>query len=272
MNPICMKKLFAIILCFNLYIAVAQEKSYLDFINNMTPTFPGCEKANDKSECYKTNIGSLILSRVNAENSLKTIEASKAEIELLIRTENDGKSTIVRLITEDPIIKKLAYEALEKMPLVKPLYSEEKGEYVVSSQGLRVTLQKNNENKFELAPPKNKEDLSLKPYPNTQITKQIDFQNCGKVALENFSKCFSEQLSIWLGNNIEANAIAALKGQKAILKMTFDPTGSLKATVISESPEMKNVLENVLKTFPKVKPAEMSGKKIPSIYSIPISF
>lgn len=268
-----MKKQLIIFFCFNFLISVAQEKSYLDFINNMTPIFPGCEKAKDKSKCYNENIGNLILFRINEENNIKPFEISKIEIKLLIRTENTGKSTILRLETKDSLIKRLVNSALEKIPIVKPLYSETTKEYVASSKGFSILIQKNKEtNLFELYTPKNKNDLSLKPYPNTKITKHIDFYNCENGEADNFSKCFNEQLKIWLENNIENKSKNNLKGQSAILKLTFDKTGSLTSVVTSNSNELKNILMKTLKTFPKVKPAESNGQKISISYSIPISF
>lgn len=268
-----MKKTLILIFCFNFFISVSQEKSYLDFINNMTPTFPSCETAKNKSECYKANIGNLILLRINEENNIKSIDISKFEIELSIRTESTGKSTLLKLNTKDTLIKKLVGIVIEKMPLVKPLYSEATKEYVASTQSFSFVIQKNSaENLFELNLSKSNKDLSLKPYPNTTISKHIGFGNCKNVEVENFSNCFNKELKIWLENNIENKSKNNLKGQSAVLKLTFDKNGNLKSSVTSNSTEIKNEIIKVLNNFPKVEPAESNGDKISITYSIPISF
>ena len=239
----------------------------------MTPVFPGCEKSKDKSLCYNTNFGNLIVAQINKENIRKQIDISRIEIELLIRTEANGESTILKSKTKDSLVQRLVNSSLEKIPLVKPLYSETTKEYVTSSNGFIVVIQKNKkDNIFELYSPKSKYDLSSKPFPITKITTQIGFQNCENEVAENFSKCFQEKFKIWLKNNIASNLKDHLQGQKAKLKLTFDRNGNLNSTIVSESAEIKNELTKVLKTFPKVKPAESNNEKISVSYSIPIAF
>ncbi len=268
-----MKKLLIIIFCSNFLTSFSQEKSYLDFINNMTPVFPGCEKSEDKSLCYNTNFGNLIIAQINEENTRKQIDISRIEIELLIRTEANGKSTILKSKTKDTLIQKLVDSALEKIPLVQPLYSETTKEYVTSSQGLIVVIHKNiRDNIFELYSPKRKFDLSSKPFPITKITKHIGFQDCENENAENFSKCFQEKFKMWLKKNIKNNLKEHLQGQKAKLKLTFDRNGNLTYTIVSETAEIKEELAQVLKTFPKVKPAESNDEKISVSYSIPVAF
>jgi hypothetical protein len=254
-------------------MSFSQEKSMLDFINNMTPIFPTCETAKNKSDCYKTNIGNLITNRLNEENTVKTIEIKKIEIELSIRTESNGKSTILKLITKDSLIKKIVTLALEKIPLVKPLYSETKSEFVASTQSFHITIQKSKfDNSFELNLPQKNNDLSLKPFPNIKLTKHIGFGNCKSNEMEKFENCFNNEFRIWLENNIEEISKENLKGQKATLKLTFDKKGNLKSSVISNSVQIKNELLKVLKIFPKVNPAESNKEKVNITYSVPISF
>jgi hypothetical protein len=117
-----------------------------EFINSLTPTFPGCESSDDLSKCYRDNIGKLIAAKLNEVNYEKS---NKIQIELLIRTEANGKSTILKLKNDDTNIIKLANLALEKMPLITPLKSSD-GIHKSSSSGFFVTLIRNNSGQYEV--------------------------------------------------------------------------------------------------------------------------
>jgi len=117
-----------------------------EFINCLTPTFPGCENSDDLSKCYRDNVGKLIAAELNDVNYEKS---DKIQIELLIRTEANGKSTILKLKNDDANVIQLANLALEKIPLITPLKSSD-GVHKSSSSGFFVTLIKNKNGKYEV--------------------------------------------------------------------------------------------------------------------------
>ena len=117
-----------------------------EFINSLTPTFPGCENSDDLSKCYRDNVGKLIAAELNDVNYEKS---DKIQIELLIRTEANGKSTILKLKNDDANVIQLANLALEKIPLITPLKSSD-GVHKSSSSGFFVTLIKNKNGKYEV--------------------------------------------------------------------------------------------------------------------------
>ncbi|MBA4155392.1 hypothetical protein [Flavobacterium sp.] len=131
--------------CF-LIISFCGFSQSKEFINSLTPTFPGCENSDDLSKCYRDNVGKLIAAELNEVNYEKP---NKIQIELLIRTEANGKSTVLKLKNDDSKIIQLANLALEKMPLIIPLKSSD-GIYKSSSSGFFVTLIKNKNGKFEV--------------------------------------------------------------------------------------------------------------------------
>jgi len=144
-NPHTMKN---IILSISFFIitsnAFSQSK---EFINSLTPIYPGCENSTDKSKCFSTAVGNLIIAEFNKNGANR---GEKIQIELLIRSEIDGKSSILRIKNNDAEVIKLAKLALEKLPLIKPLKSQS-GKNVTSSKGFFVTLVRNKkENKYEL--------------------------------------------------------------------------------------------------------------------------
>ncbi len=129
-----------------LVISICGFSQSKEFINSLTPTFPGCENSDDLSKCYRDSIGTLIASELN---EVDYGNSNKIQIELLIRTEADGKSTILKLKNDDSKIIQLANLALKKMPLITPLKSSD-GVYKSSSSGFFVTLVKNKNGKYEV--------------------------------------------------------------------------------------------------------------------------
>lgn len=260
--------IFSLLMSFNTF---SQENSMLDYINTKTPTYPNCENSPNKSECFQTSIGELILKELNESNKLNAIYVDKIEIELLIRVESTGKSTILRLTTKQKDIEKIAKKALEKLPIITPIYSEQDKESKTSSQGFYILISKRN-NSFELINSKFKEDLSLKPYPDFKNITNVVFPNCEKEEKINYKSCFVEQFKIWINNNIRTEIIKDLKGQTGILSINFDTIGRCSFFIKSESQKLKDEISLIIKKMPKVKPAEMNNEKIKIAYTIPLEF
>jgi hypothetical protein len=243
----------------------------LDYINKSTPIYPNCENSANKSECFQSSIGELILKELNESNKLNSIYVNKIQIELLIRVESTGKSTILRLTTKNKDIEKIAKTALEKLPIITPIYSEQDKEFKTSSQGFYVIISKKN-NYFELIIRKPKEDLSLKPHPDFKNITNVVFPNCEKEEKINYKNCFIEQFKIWINNNLKSEIIKDLKGQKGILSINFDTNGKSSFFIKSESQKLKDQIYLIIKKMPRVKPAEMNSEKIKIAYTIPIEF
>ena len=129
-----------------LIISICGFSQSKEFINSITPTFPGCENNDDLSKCYRDNVGKLIAAKLNEVNYEKS---DKIQIELLIRTEANGRSTILKLKNDDANIIQLTNLALEKMPQITPLKSSD-GIHKSSSSGFFVTLVRSKNGKYEV--------------------------------------------------------------------------------------------------------------------------
>lgn len=126
-----MKKLLYLLLFFVSGPAFSQNEKFSPaFINLLTPTYPGCENASDKSKCYHIGVGNLIVEELNRTHSYTD---EKIQVELLLKTEADGKTTVSKVKHQNPEVVKAVRLALSKMPLVKPLKSKTTGKNEVSS-------------------------------------------------------------------------------------------------------------------------------------------
>jgi hypothetical protein len=125
--------------------AVSFSQTPKEFVNRITPVYPGCDNAEDRHKCYVLGVGRLIVAELN-ENKYEG--PKHLEIELLVRTENDGKSTLLKIKSKGTgsVPEKMAGAALKKMPLVKPIKSM-KGKSESSSTGFFVIADWNEDTK-----------------------------------------------------------------------------------------------------------------------------
>jgi hypothetical protein len=140
------------LLCFMLLIASVSafsqnEKFSTAFINRLTPTFPGCENAADQSKCYHIGVGNLIVAELNKTAAIKD---EKIQVQLLLKTESDGKTTVMRVKHKNPEVVETVQIALSKLPLITPLKSKTTGKNEVSSDSFFVTAIRNKQQQYEL--------------------------------------------------------------------------------------------------------------------------
>ncbi|MGV3697864.1 hypothetical protein [Flavobacterium sp.] len=138
-------KSFLLIVFLSLFTAPSFPQAQQEFMNRMTPVYPGCDNAKDRHQCYVIGVGKLIVSKLNEK---KYKGPKHLQIELLIRTEKDGKSTVLRTASKGTgfVPEKIVKEALQKMPLVKPMKSA-KGKNESSSMGFFVIADWNEHTK-----------------------------------------------------------------------------------------------------------------------------
>ncbi|MVO08592.1 hypothetical protein GOQ30_05375 [Flavobacterium sp. TP390] len=250
--------------------AFSQKKTYLDFMNERTVTFPGCENARDKSECYRRSVGEIILKDLNTVSNFKKIGSIQEviEIQLLLRTEISGETTVLKVDSKHKEIDTIVIETLKKLPQITPIvYLEPKS----SSFGFYVVVKKNNKTgRFEWVERKSKTDLSKEPYPVPNDFKHAAFKNCDTI--KNDYDCFVHSFTEWLVINL-GDKIDTFKKERFYIQITIDEKGNLeKKKFTCNSETLKNELEKLFEKFPKLIPAEMKGKKTKISYSIPVTF
>jgi hypothetical protein len=259
--------LLLILLSFNIY---SQEKTFLDYMNEMTATFPGCENTFDKDECFRRSVGEIILNDFNNPENLKITKSIKntIEIKLLIRCEVSGETTILEINSKIKEVDSIVNESLKKLPQIQPIVSQ--FEPKTSSIGFYVILEKNSKtNLFELVFRKGKTDLSKMPSPNQNKLKHVEFKNCENK--NNGYDCFIISFKKWLSENLN-NKIESIENERFFINISIDKKGNLeKKTFNCQSEDLKIVLEEIFENFPKLKPAEMNGEKIKMSYSITIN-
>jgi len=116
-------------------LGYSQDKTYQEFINDITPTYPGCENSKDKSECYRLEVGKSILTSFNKPDNLVKLNNINGvlEIKITLRNEINGNTSILKVENVNDIVKNLVQESLEKLPLIQPITSFRDGESKVSS-------------------------------------------------------------------------------------------------------------------------------------------
>lgn len=253
--------------CLN---AFSQKKTFLDFMNERAVTFPGCENARDKSECFRKGIGEIILKDLNSIENLKRIGLVKdvIEIELLLRNEISGETTVLKVDSKHKEVDAIVVESLKKLPQITPIvYLEPKS----SSFGFFVVIKKNNKTgRFEWVERRSKTDLSKEPYPVPNDFKHAAFKNCDTI--KNDYDCFVHSFREWLVVNLGDN-ISTFKNERFYIEFTINEKGNLEKKKINcKSEILKDKLEKIFKNFPKLIPAEKDGVKIKMTYSIPVTF
>jgi hypothetical protein len=139
-----MKKITFITFCFLFFnLTFSQENMSQEDINSLTPIYPDCENSLDTYKCYKQNIGNLILSKLNNDES---ITLDKIEIDVTLKTEVDGKTSVLFLKANDKKIEKKVSSALKKIPILKPIFSKKYNENKSSSSGFYIVIVKNPNN------------------------------------------------------------------------------------------------------------------------------
>lgn len=269
-----MKYICLVFLLFfsSINIIYCQEKSYLDFINEITPIYPGCEYSVDKSECYKFKIGDLIKREINKKENLLLLSNYKGvlEINLALRNEIDGNTTIISIKNVEKKIENIVIKSLENLPLIQPVVNFREGQSKSSSISFYIVLEKKaNSKNFELVNRKSKDNLSKMPSPNPDKIKNILLKDCVDDDLNN--DCFYIKIKDFILNNIEQQVAEKIKGEKFILIVKFDNKGNfLKQNFECSLAKYEDYFVKILDNLIVLKPAQLNGKNIEITYSIPV--
>lgn len=267
-----MKLIPAIAILLFTLTSSAQNKTFLDYMNETAPIYPGCENAENKQECYTLKIGEQVVSKINEYNKTHPLASSKIQINIMIRSEADGSSEIINLKTVETAIDSLVREAVKVLPVIEPI-SKLDGTPATSSKGFVITLQKNNDNNFVLAtPPSNTNKWKSEPHPFPMKIESAHFKDC-PTGDKFVTPCFQEHFIKWIINEM-GDKFDDFKGIRAKIRIAVNEEGKTTINKIdTDSDELKAVLENVFKNFPKMEPAIVNGKISGMMYDImPITF
>lgn len=261
-------------LCFLIFLlpvfSFAQGTTFLDFNNERTPIYPGCEGAENVLECYNNKIGMLVRDIVNAGYAVNKTFPDEISIELLVMNHPSGESVLKTLRTGTPELEAFIRETLKLPPVTPPVaYGAAPG---ISSNGFFVTLRKDtSKQQYELVLPKsNTEKWKKEPHPFAGAITPALFAGCEGNAAD--KECNANVFREWLMKKIDRKIKNPVQ-ETVMLRLHFNDKGMLeKPEFETQSAELRKVLEAVLKKFPRITPATMSGKKIGTTYAFPVNF
>ncbi len=266
------KTLISLLLIVINFLGYSQDKTYQEFINDITPIYPGCENSKDKSECYRLKVGKSILTSFNkADNLVKLNNINGVlEIKITLRNEINGNTSILKVENVNDIVKNLVQESLEKLPLIQPITSFRDGESKVSSSTFFIIIEKKKEaNYFEQVIRKSKQDYSKIPSPNPDKIKQVLIENCESE--ERSSDCFYLTIKQYIINKLDKNIIDEIRGQKFYLKIKIDKNGKIETNSFECSlNDKKEIFLKLIESLKVKKAAELNNENIDMTYSIPI--
>jgi hypothetical protein len=264
-----MKSLFTVLLVLLTLGSFAQTKTFLDFRNESVPTYPGCENAVNKEDCYRENVGSLIVQEVNKQYQALPVKAEKFQIKITIYNKATAESTY-NVEIDNEKIRELTLSALKNLPLISPITDRE-GKPVSSTFSFYITLKHNGSTKqYEQAIISTTESMKAKPHPFPMTTAR--FKDCPQE--DKFvTKCFQEKFIDWITTEM-GNETSSFKGQKAKIKITVEKDGSVFVhSIKTDYPLLQERLEKALANFPKLEPTLMGTKPVTMTYDLmPITF
>ncbi|RDI07018.1 hypothetical protein [Flavobacterium sp. AG291] len=267
-----MKLVSSIAILLFTFISSAQSKTFLDYRNESSPTYPGCENSENKSECYTLKISEVIVGKINEYNKTHSIASDKIQINITIGSKEDGSSVLTSLKTVDTTIENLVREAIKGLPNIAPITTPN-GTPASSSAGFVITLQKNKDNNFVLViPPSNTNKWKSEPHPFPMKIENAHFKEC-PMEDKFVTVCFQEHFIKWLIDEM-GDKFDDFKGIKAKIRIAVDEKGKVTTKKIdTDSNELKTAIENAFKNFPQMEPGAVNGKISGMIYDImPITF
>ncbi|WP_324721613.1 energy transducer TonB [Salinimicrobium sp. HB62] len=106
-----MKK-FLVITCFffgGIAVSQAQQTS---------PVWPGCEDAEDKSECFNEKLNAHV--REHYEYPMKDNEYIRGQVKVSFDVNEKGEVVVKSVEGSEPLVNEAAREMLEKIPDMEP--------------------------------------------------------------------------------------------------------------------------------------------------------
>jgi hypothetical protein len=264
------KGIIIIILLFSITCFGQKDKTMLDYMNETSATFMNCSNSNNKIDCLETEIGKLIVLKINEQHEKNSFDLKKIQIKILLRVEESGEATILELETENKKIKTIAEKTFQDLPLFVPAYSTSEFRSVTASYGFYTTIELNKKtDNYELKTFKKKMGFEKMPYPNVNDLEHVKYPDCE--SSNDYKDCLTQKVSELIIQNLNESFIESNYGSRATAYLTFNKKGKLaEINVKSANLELKEKLELIIKNIPDVKPAKLNGKEIQSNYSIPI--
>ncbi|RYJ44492.1 hypothetical protein [Flavobacterium beibuense] len=265
-----MKPNFTLLLLLFTTVSFSQGKTFLDFRNESTAIYPGCEDAENREDCYREKVGGLILKEINTSNTAKPLGVEEFSVKVTIYSKASGEAPF-KAESDNERIKGLAVAALEKLPVITP-NTDFSGNPISSTYGFYVKFKKNNSTKqYEQVTKSTTEEMKKKPHPFPMVIEHAHFKNC-PAEDEFVTTCFKDKLSSWIKKEMGKD-LNSLKGTKAKIKLAIDIQGNVSVKSIeADSVKLKAALEKVFIKFPKMEPAVVNGQISVMAYDMPLSF
>lgn len=259
--------LLALLLTLNMS---AQKRTFLDYRNEATPTYPGCENAENKEDCFREKVGGLILEKINKYNSTTPLNTEDIKINVTIYNKETGESTY-KVVIENEKIKELALSALKDLPVIEPI-TDLNGNPVTSSYGFYVILQLNKTTKqYEQVIKSTTQEMKKKPHPFPMKIEDAHFKDCPKED-QFVTTCFQEKFNQWITKEM-GDKLNSFKGQKAKIKLTIDEEGKVSVSGIkTDSEKLEAAIKKAFNNFPQMEPAVVNDNISKMTYDVPISF
>lgn len=249
------------------------SKTYLDFVNESTIIYPGCEDAVNKAECLSMKVGELIAAAINERHKTEPFADALIKIKITLRSEASGALLASNIETNDSLAVAIAGIALERLPSVKP-FTDESGDNVASTHNFIITLQRDyHTNAYVLVQNTKTHEWLKMPHPF--VVQHAVFEGC--VPEDKFlSQCFWEHFNVWRAEALETGNFAKFAGQKARLVIQVSADGIAELYTVEGPPKLRTAVEKAAEsgwgTFPKMLPATLNGQLSHMNYTIPITF
>ena len=247
------------------------QQSELDYTNAHTPIFPGCELAENRYECYVSSFGAIISDFLNKYQKAHPLAAETIDIELMVITNADGSSKIIKLKTVDATVKSITEAALENIPKVYPVTTPE-GDFAGSSLGFWIKLRK-NETTGQYQPIIISQTEKWLGKSSPMPMKIVDAAFPEPDIPPSLRSRFIYNCADWFISKLSPEAITEAKGQTLMLKITIDESGNLYShEVFTTLATIKKESETILKDFPQVEPSTVDGNPHKATYMVPLNF
>ncbi len=263
-----MKPKFLILLLFAVSTAFAQQ-TYLDFMNNKVPLFPGCADASLRYDCFLKVVGAAVADSVNGYHKLHPFAEDKLQAALTVVSKESGAVMLVSAKTPNTLLKEIADAAISKLPNAIPIYAPE-GNPVSASIGFVLVLKKDAATGLFVQEYESKaKEWAAKPNPMPMPVVDAAFPGCKDS--KNFGNCFEQQFNAWFVPRLSAAASEIKKG--VVIRVTVNEEGKLHSyEVFTTSALLKEEADKVLKSFPDVTPSTVNGKPYKATYVFPLRY
>ena len=111
-------------------VEVPVELPPVDFVKvEVVPVYPGCEKKKtneDKRKCMSDKISKLVSKKFNTDVASDHGISGLQKIQTQFTVDKNGNITDVKIRTPHPVLEKEALRVINKIPMMKPGYQQDK--------------------------------------------------------------------------------------------------------------------------------------------------